>query len=162
MVKGMQDENTDIYCAASTIERINRYMTIDYSLVIIDIGLSEKERVDMLYMMRAAKRTPILVLAERLNTDEKVLLLRAGADVCMEKPLDGSVCKAQANALTRLYQSSSKSKPSKLTCPSSPYVSIPHLLYDSDLLHEKAAPLSGEARSFPSYTKVLANKVNHQ
>lgn len=105
----MQDENTDIYCAASTIEAINRYMTIDYSLAIIDISLLEKEKVDMLYMMRAAKRIPILVLAERLNPDEKLLLFRAGADVCMEKPLDGSVCKAQANALIRLYQSSSKS-----------------------------------------------------
>lgn len=97
----MQDENTDIYCAASAVEAIGRFMKEDYSLVIIDIHCMEE--INMLYIMREVKKTPILVLAVPLESNEKIALFRAGADAYMEMPLDLGLCKAQANALIELY-----------------------------------------------------------
>lgn len=58
----------------------------------------------------------------------------------MEKPFDGSVCKAQANALIRLYQSSSKSTTRNLLIFGSELLIDPH--YRQVLADGKQLPLT--------------------
>lgn len=100
---GLQDDSTDIRCMASPAEALVSYMKQDYSLAILDVQLSDTDSVGMLRAMHSTKHTPILVLTDPLHPQEIVELLHAGADTCMEKPLNMEVCAAQANALIKLY-----------------------------------------------------------
>ena len=103
--KYMQDRNTDIYCTTSPVEALGHFLKTDYNLAIVGIHLLEE--VNTIYMMRAVKKTPILVFGAPLGSDEKVSLFQAGADAYIETPLDMDVCRAQANALIELYSQSS-------------------------------------------------------
>lgn len=46
---------------------------------------------------------PIIVFADRLTTDDRVALFQLGANVCIERPYDLTVCMAQASSLVHLY-----------------------------------------------------------
>lgn len=99
----MQDNLTDICCMTSAMAALASYMEQEYSLVILDIQLSDVNSFELLRTMHHAKHTPILVLYEYSKTDERTAALQAGADACLEKPLNLEACVAQANALIQLY-----------------------------------------------------------
>ena len=87
----------------SSAEALASYLEENYCLVILDVQLSDTDSVGMLRAMHSAKHTPNLVLTDPLYPQEIVELLHAGADTCMENPLNMEVCAAQANALIKLY-----------------------------------------------------------
>lgn len=104
----MQDDHTDVCYAMSVLEALDAFAAYDYCLVIVDLHLSEADSMDILRIIRQAKATPILTLAENPTEDEKVNAFRAGANAVLEKPLDMSVCAAQANSLIQLYMEQTK------------------------------------------------------
>ena len=104
----MWDENIDVFCMQFTANAISSFVKVDYSLVIVELHPSYGKEIDLVYMMQAMKNTPILAITNPLSSDEKVLLFRAGIGAYIEKPLDLSVCKAQANALIQLYAESNQ------------------------------------------------------
>ena len=99
----MQNHGADVSCIVSPIEALEQFMKQEYCIVIIDFHIPEMTCVEMLRVMRAAKNTPILVLADYLESWEKIAIFQAGANAYIEKPVDVKVCAAQAAALIRLY-----------------------------------------------------------
>lgn len=97
------DDITDACCMASAMEALASYMKNECCLVILDVQPTDANSMELLRTIRNTKHTPILALTDPLNSEDIVTLFRAGADACLEKPLDIEVCAAQANALINLY-----------------------------------------------------------
>lgn len=99
----MRDDFTDVRCMESAIEALASYMKDEYCLVILDVQLTDMNSLELLRTMQNTKHTPILALTAPLKSEDIVTLFHAGADACLEKPVDVQVCTAQANALIQLY-----------------------------------------------------------
>lgn len=106
----MQDDHTDVCYAMSVSEALDAFAAYNYCLVIVDLRLSEANSMDILRIIRQSKATPILILAETPTEDEKVTVLRAGANAVIDKPIDMPVCVAQANSLIQLYIEQTKDR----------------------------------------------------
>lgn len=99
----MQDDHTDVCYTMSVTEALDAFAVYDYYLVIMDLRSSEADGMKILRIIRQTKTMPILVLAEQLTESEKLALFQMGANAVLEKPIDMSVCVAQANSLIQLY-----------------------------------------------------------
>lgn len=99
----METGNADVCCMTSPTEALECFMNQEYCLVIIELHSRGGSELELLHTMRAAKSTPILVLTNYLEADDKIALFQAGASAYMEKPIDVEVCVAQSAALNHLY-----------------------------------------------------------
>lgn len=99
----MKNDDTDICCAVSAAEAFGSFINEEYCLTILEIGLLNEQIIETLNMMRKIRPAPIMVMIPKLNTLDKVSLFRAGANACIEKPINIAVCVAQANSLIQLY-----------------------------------------------------------
>lgn len=99
----MEDEVTTVCYMTSAMEALADYIKNEYCLVILDVQITDTNSVELLRIIRNTKHTPILVLTDPLTPEDIVTLFHAGADACLEKPLNIEVCAAQANALIKLY-----------------------------------------------------------
>ena len=59
-------------------------------LIVLDLGLPDRQGVDVCREIRSWSRTPIVVLSARHSDDEKVQLLNSGADDYVTKPFSAS------------------------------------------------------------------------
>jgi two-component system response regulator PhoP len=74
----------------------------DYDLAIIDIGLPEKDGIEVIQELRqAGKQFPVLILTARGHWQDKVSGLEAGADDYLVKPFHQEELRARVNALIR-------------------------------------------------------------
>ena len=103
MQSRLQDDITEVCCMSSPVEALASYIQQDYCLVILGAQISGGDSVEILRAMRSSKHTPILLLTDPLCPEKIVEFLHAGADTCLEKPLNIEVCAAQANALVKRY-----------------------------------------------------------
>ena len=108
MEEHLQNDSTDVCCVTTVADALDIFMTQEYCLVIMDLQLPETDGLEMLTTMRSAKHTPILALTSSLRPENRVALLQAGANAYLEKPVDMSVCAAQAEALIQLYCESNR------------------------------------------------------
>lgn len=75
---------------------------IDYSVIILDLGLPDMNGLEVCESIRKSKLdTPILILTGDNEIITKVSLLDAGADDFMNKPFDVKELKARLGALSR-------------------------------------------------------------
>jgi DNA-binding response OmpR family regulator len=75
----------------------------DYDMIVVDSALPDKESHDLCRQVREANcASPILVLADRENTDLRIKTLRHGASVCMYKPVHPTELSLQIDALVKL------------------------------------------------------------
>ena len=82
----------------------------DYDIILLDVAASGIEGYKLLQQLRAARvRTPILILSDRGDLDEKVKLLRFGADDFLTKPFDRRELIARILAIVRRSQGHCKS-----------------------------------------------------
>jgi two-component system cell cycle response regulator CtrA len=74
----------------------------DYDIILLDVAASGIESYKLLEQLRAARvRTPILIFSDRDDLDEKVKLLRFGADDFLIKPVDRRELIARILAIVR-------------------------------------------------------------
>lgn len=99
----MQDDFTNVYYTTSAVSSLASYMEKEYCLVILDIQLSDTNSMELLQTMRQLKHTPIMALTDPMNPKEVAAIHQAGADACIEKPVNLDICVAQANSLIQLY-----------------------------------------------------------
>lgn len=100
--RSIQKYSVDIFYTRDSIEKHSQIIKNGYCLTIIDIKDGVTSDLDFLRMIRNTSYTPILVLTDKLTPVKHVELLRVGADVYIEKPINLDICMAQINALTRL------------------------------------------------------------
>lgn len=91
-------------------------------LVVLDLGLPDRDGVDFIRDYRAWSATPILILSARAEEPSKVDALDAGADDYLTKPFGVAELLARARALLRRHQSSS--------VPSDPFIRFGDYLID--------------------------------
>jgi DNA-binding response OmpR family regulator len=76
--------------------------TSDYDTVLLDLGLPEKDGIDVLRDLRArGNLVPVLVLTARDTVSQRVLGLKSGADDYLVKPFDLEELIARLHALIR-------------------------------------------------------------
>ncbi len=79
--------------------------TIDYDLMILDIGLPNKNGFDIIKEVRKQKiKTPILILTALGSVDDRIKGLDLGADDYMVKPFDMDEMHARVRAIHRRNQ----------------------------------------------------------
>ncbi|MEY8711763.1 DNA-binding response regulator [Mangrovibacter phragmitis] len=77
----------------------------EYSLVILDLGLPDKDGATLLSQWRRrGLKTPVLILTARDALEDRVSGLDAGADDYLVKPFALAELQARARALIRRYQ----------------------------------------------------------
>ena len=99
----MENDATEIHCAASVSSALSFIASGEYYLLIADLQLPGMDRLEMVRILRIMKHIPIIAIGDHLEAGELIDLYHAGADVYMEKPIDPRICAAQANALIDLY-----------------------------------------------------------
>lgn len=72
--------------ASATAALADLTCTTDISLVILDLGLPDRDGVDVIRALRGWSRTPVIVLSARQEDADKVGALDAGADDYLTKP----------------------------------------------------------------------------
>jgi two-component system cell cycle response regulator CtrA len=74
----------------------------DYDIILLDLTVPDIEGYKLLQQLRAARvRTPILILSNRGELDEKVKFLRFGADDFLTRPFDRRELVARILAIVR-------------------------------------------------------------
>lgn len=99
----MTNSSTDVSYAISEKEALNYLLSSEYCLVIICITLSVDSNIELLRFVRETYLMPIIVITPKLRAAEKVALFHAGANACLERPVDAALCVAQARSLVQLY-----------------------------------------------------------
>lgn len=104
LIRGaMQKSGMDAHQAIPPVEALNRLTRWPYCLIVIDIPCFEKKYIDLIHAMRKSTNIPILALITKADEKDKVVLLCAGVNACLEKPVNLIVCMAQAESLVQLY-----------------------------------------------------------
>lgn len=70
----------------SIMEALNMIREKTYTLIIMDVLLSQNGGLDVLREIRQMDETPILALSEQASASERVLALNCGADDVLNKP----------------------------------------------------------------------------
>jgi DNA-binding response OmpR family regulator len=88
---------------ATTVEIAEHlFKTLDYSAMILDLGLMDDDGLDLIKRLRAVgKNQPIIVLTARNDPEKRVEGLRAGADDYLSKPFLFDELHARLEAIMR-------------------------------------------------------------
>lgn len=89
------------FCIAE--EGLFRMRVHNYSLIVMDVALSEQSGREVIAAMRDLQPMPILILSESASTQERVSALNHGADDFLAKPYELDEYLAKAQALLRRY-----------------------------------------------------------
>ena len=99
----LKDDLTDLYYTRSVEEAIHKMQKENYSLIIMDVCLSQVGGTVLIQQIRQMTPMPILALSETTSMADKVAALKCGADDFLSKPFDLEECLARAQALMRRY-----------------------------------------------------------
>lgn len=98
---GLRAEGYDVLLAANAAEGLALAATRDPDLVVLDIGLPDREGHEVLAELRQWTQVPVLMLSVRDTETEKVKALDAGANDYMTKPFGIQELMARLRALLR-------------------------------------------------------------
>lgn len=100
----MQSNHTKVVCTSSPVEILGNRIDNQCCLIIIDMSLKGMEMLSLLQMVRSSFCAPILTLEQDNSERKRIALFQAGANACLDKPVDLDVCTAQAWSLIQLYR----------------------------------------------------------
>jgi two-component system, OmpR family, KDP operon response regulator KdpE len=80
-------------------------------LIILDLGLPDMDGVDVLTTIRSWSNVPVIVLSVQVDEEQKVHLLRSGADDYMVKPFGIAELAARCEAALRRYHKAADKDP---------------------------------------------------
>lgn len=87
LVKGLSDQGYQVECVETGAEALERGRDPDLDLLILDLGLSDMDGLDVLRQLRGeGRRVPVVILTARGEIDDRVEGLNLGADDYLTKP----------------------------------------------------------------------------
>ncbi|WP_075182994.1 two-component system response regulator PmrA [Pantoea sp. 1.19] len=108
LATALSGEGYAVDCAASAREAMALQHSAQYSLIVLDLGLPDRDGGELLRQWRkAGMDVPVLILTARDALDDRVRGLDAGADDYLIKPFALAELKARSRALIRRYQGKS-------------------------------------------------------
>ena len=96
-------EGFEIGWAATGNEGVERALSEDFALVMLDVMLPGADGFDALRRIRLHSRVPILMLTARGDTQDRVRGLEMGADDYLPKPFDPAELAARIRAILRRF-----------------------------------------------------------
>lgn len=101
LAKSLREEGYAVDTADNGDDGLFKALNYDYDALVLDVMLPELDGWQVLEGLRAAKRTPVLMLTARDATSDRVRGLDTGADDYLVKPFDLSELLARLRALIR-------------------------------------------------------------
>jgi two-component system KDP operon response regulator KdpE len=98
---GFEADGFDVHDAENAADAIRAAELEPADLVILDLGLPDKDGGEVVQQLRTWSGVPIIVLSARSSEDEKVRLLELGADDYVAKPFGMAELLARARAALR-------------------------------------------------------------
>jgi two-component system KDP operon response regulator KdpE len=97
----LEAEGCAVFEAATAERGLIEAGTRKPDLVVLDLGLPDRDGVDVVRDIRAWSAVPILILSARTDEGDKVAALDAGADDYLTKPFGVAELQARVRALLR-------------------------------------------------------------
>jgi len=97
----LEDEGCRVHEAGTASEGLEKAGRIGPDLVILDLGLPDRDGVDVIRDLRSWSNVPVIILSARAEEDEKIAALDAGADDYLTKPFGVGELLARTRALLR-------------------------------------------------------------
>lgn len=112
---GLESENCQVNEAANAERGLIEAGTRKPDLVLVDLGLPDRDGVDFIRRLRDWSGVPILVLSARADEADKVAALDAGADDYLTKPFGMPELLARVRALLRRALRPQADGPARIT-----------------------------------------------
>ena len=90
-----------VYTAASGSEAIREAASHNPDIILLDLGLPDKDGVEVIEKIRSWSDTPIIVISARDEDSDKIGALDAGADDYLTKPFSVAELQARLRATQR-------------------------------------------------------------
>jgi len=94
-------EGYDVEAVHSGEEGVERALSGDHALVVLDVMLPDVRGFEVLRQLRAQSRMPVLMLTARGNEQDRILGLEMGADDYLPKPFNPRELCARIEAILR-------------------------------------------------------------
>jgi two-component system response regulator CpxR len=94
-------EGYDVEAVHSGVEGVERALSGDHALVVLDVMLPDVRGFEVLRQLRAQSRMPVLMLTARGNEQDRILGLEMGADDYLPKPFNPRELCARIEAILR-------------------------------------------------------------
>lgn len=105
LAQALSSEGYAVDCAGSAAESNALLRSSQYSLIVLDLGLPDRDGATLLRQWRRdGVAVPVLILTARDALEDRVDGLDAGADDYLVKPFALAELQARARALIRRYQ----------------------------------------------------------
>jgi DNA-binding response OmpR family regulator len=101
MVSASVDGLVEVRAAADAAEAMRLFGEDPPDLVILDVGLPDRDGFELLREMRAASDVPVLMLTARAKPTDQLLGLELGADLYVTKPFSPRVLRARLASMLR-------------------------------------------------------------
>lgn len=101
LLRGLEDRGHAVRAASSGMAGLTEARTREADLVVLDLGLPDVAGIEVLRMLRAVSRVPVLVLTARDEEPQIVGALDHGADDYVVKPCGVAQLDARIRAVLR-------------------------------------------------------------
>ena len=97
----LKEEDYGLWTAKTVKEAVSLFYANRQDLVILDLGLPDGDGMEVIESIREIADTPIIIVSARLDEDEKIRALDAGADDYVTKPFYMGELQARIRAALR-------------------------------------------------------------
>ena len=104
LCKSLENNGSDVRPAFSGSEAMLWAEKYEYDLVLLDLMLPGLSGEEFIARIRGQRTMPILVLSAKVGVEDRVNVLRLGADDFIPKPFDNNEVLARVEAQLRRYQ----------------------------------------------------------
>ncbi|MBG0815962.1 response regulator transcription factor [Planomonospora sp. ID82291] len=101
LTRGLRDRGHAVLSAPAALDGLRLAVEERPDLIVLDLGLPDLDGLDLLRMLRAVSRVPVIVATARDGDAEMVRLLDAGADDYVVKPFTATQLDARIRAVLR-------------------------------------------------------------
>ncbi len=97
----LSERGHDVETVARAIDGVERAVSGDFDVIVLDLGLPDLDGVEALRMIRAVNQVPVVVATARDDEADIISVLDAGADDYVIKPFSADHLAARIRAVLR-------------------------------------------------------------